>query len=97
MENKRLLQILEMMKLRYIEEYKDGYIHAGLCDILMYLRYDKDITTDEEDEVKVYLDDNRPNDYKQHLPFYWKKAEDKNRIKWLNKHINKLKSQINEE
>jgi len=96
MENKRLLQILEMMKLRHIEERKDEYIYRGLCNIIMFLRYYKNITNNEDAEVKTYLKDNRPDDYEQHLPFYWEECDDKSRIEWLDKHINKLKSQINE-
>jgi hypothetical protein len=81
---KELLRV--MLKHQYLFKY-------GLCYWALSLWDNKLITTTELEKLKIYIDKNKPFKIKIFPWFgdyYWKKGDIKPRIKWINKHRNKL-------
>ena len=71
----------------------------GLCGWVGELRCLKIISYKEEDLLKNYIKNNRPNIFSsldtfinRKSPFFWRSGDIEPRIKWIKKHIKKQKS-----
>ena len=69
METKRLIQLLELVKLNLING--DENSQSGICKEIdnIYTKY-HDITFEERNYIKSYLKDNRPTPINQYKQFY---------------------------
>lgn len=64
----------------------------GLCHVVTQLYLDNIINYYELLEIRHYFDENKPNEQHSRV-YWWKPGEIEPRIKWLNEHIEKLKSE----
>jgi hypothetical protein len=90
---RKIEELLEIML-----ENKSEFSY-GLCGWVGELRCLKIISHEEEDFLKHYIQNNRPNIFSsldtfinRKSPFFWCSMDIKPRIKWIEKHIKKQKS-----
>lgn len=88
MKSKSIKELLELML------NNQQYFKYGLCS-WVYRLYDDNLIDDNHLEILLnYIDDNKPRRFvyfhRWSRTHYWKPGKIKPRIKWIEKHINKL-------
>lgn len=94
---RRIREVLEIV-LKNLEDNKFKF-NSGLCSFVGDLNDENIISAQEYFYIRIYIQKNRPNIYSslsaflhRNHSFYWKRGVKKYRIKWLKKHIQKLKN-----
>ena len=95
-QQKNIVELLELLL------QNQNRFESGLCNWVNSLYFVDIITNDEFRELKTFIKKNRPSKFsscsafiKRNSEWYWKENKIKPRIKWIKKHITKLKSEQN--
>lgn len=69
------------------------YFNNGLCIWINNIQWHHYITWRESRKLRKYIKENRPKNiyWLIRYGYYWKSGDINPRIKWINKHIKKLK------
>ena len=87
MQNKTMVELLELML------KNQGLFHSGLCYWAQRLESANIISRDERYRLEDYIAENKPFFIVRwwHGDYFWKPMSIEPRVKWIKKHIKKLK------